>query len=354
MKNIAQKVLFLLLIIFSSCSSTYHFSVEVQEPAAITLPVSAQNVLILNNTLTQPIEYGIERKLDGKSISSDYPLSLDSAAWSAIDEISYILGKSDFFNTVAVYNQSLRKDNEWLSILQLSTEQKNELFDIGNYNALLVIDRLLISLNQNVTKIKLDVFNSFLSAFVDLRAYGILTCSMYTPENEKQLIRFVVSDSLFAKSTIYTDSTEIFKDIPNYILHELSYNLGSKVANCFIPSWKSVDRFLFISQNPRMREAVSYAANYKWVNAESIWKAQLDKNNKPVENAKIAYNLAVANEMQDKFETALEWILKAKEYMKNVNIDNNSQETERIDKYTTELGQRVQNNRLLDLQFGKK
>jgi tetratricopeptide (TPR) repeat protein len=308
----------------------------------------------LNNTLTQPIEYGIERKLDGKSISSDYPLSLDSAAWSAIDEISYILGKSDFFNTVAVYNQSLRKDNEWLSILQLSTEQKNELFDIGNYNALLVVERLLFNLKEDVKPIRSGVPSYEPTVFADMRIVGIITCSMYAYGKENPVTTFNVQDSLFFKSMVFSDSLFLFKEIPEMYLEKLSNNLGAKAAKCFIPEWKQVDRFLFVSQNSRMREAVGYAANHRWANAESIWMTQLDNDNKPAKNVKIAYNLAMANEMQDKFESALEWVIKAKEFLKNVNTVKYSREIEIINKYTTELSLRIQSNRLLDLQWGKE
>ena len=353
MKNIAQNVLFIILILFSSCSSIYRFSIEVQEPAAITLPVSAQNVLILNNATAQPIDYGIERNFDGNPIPTDYPLSLDSMAWYAIEEISEVLGKSDFFNTVAVYNEQISENNEWLSITHLSPDQQREFYDMGNFNALLVIDRLLFSIQGNAKTIKSDIPSYEPVAFIDIRADGIITCSMYTYGKENPVNTFNLRDSLIAKSMVYNDSTFLFKNIPEYLLNELSCNLGAQTAKTFIPAWKKVDRYLFFSQNSRMREAVGYAANHRWANAESIWLTQFERNIKPVEKAKIAYNLAIANEMQDKFESALELVIKAKEFLKNVNTVEYYREIEIIDKYTIELSHRIQNNRLLDIQWGR-
>jgi len=353
MKNIVQKVFLLLLIVFSSCSSIHRFTIEVQEPAAVTLPVSAQNVLILNNTIVQPIDYGIERNFDGNPIQADYPLSLDSMVWISIDEISDVLDKSDFFNKVAVYKEPVRNDTEWLSVVHISPEQQEDFYDIEDFNALFVVERLLFKVREDVMINKGDIPYYEPVAFVDMRVDGIITCSMYAYGKSSPVTTFNLHDSIFTKSMVFNDTLFLFKDIPEILLGKLSRNFGAQAAKCFIPEWKQVDRFLFVGHNSRMQEAAGYANNYKWINAESIWKTQLEKNNKSSEKAKIAYNLAIANEMQDKIEPALEWALKSKGYLKNVNTDKYSRETELIEKYILELGQRIQKNRLLDLQWGK-
>ena len=354
MKNIFGKLLLPLLLICSSCSSFYRFSIDVQEPALITLPVSAQNVLILNNTVTQPIDHGIERKINGNSIPVDYPLSLDSTVGSAIDEIAVILDESDFFNTIAIYRDSVRDDNEWLSMTHLSPELQSDLYDTENIDALFVIERLFLFLKEDVKPIKNGAPPSEQSAFIDLRADGIITCSMYTYENEKPLITFQASDSLIIKTMMFNDSTVLFKEIPEYILNKLSIELGNKVAKYFIPTWKTENRNLFVNFSSRMQEAVSYAADERWSNAELIWISELKKKTKSVDKARIAYNLAVANEMQDRLETALEWAQKAKEYLNNANTKNNSSEIELIDNYNSKIEKRIENNKLLDIQWGKE
>ena len=353
MKSNAEKILFLFLLICGSCSSVHRFSIDIQEPAAVTLPVSAQNVLILNNTVTQPKDYGIERTFDGQSIRSDYPLSLDSMAWSAIDEIAAVFHESNFFKTVAVYRSPLRTDTEWLTRTELSPELQSDFYGTDNYDALLVINRLLFSIKENVKKIQTGAFTSEPLAFVDMRIDGILTCSMYYYGREKPLTTFMVSDSLFAKSTTLNDSTTLFREIPEYVLGELSRQLGNQAAERFIPTWKTSERLFFTATGPRMQEAAGYAADHQWAKAESIWNIELGKKTNPAEQAKIAFNLAISNEMQDKFEPALEWAQKAKEYLKNANPKNDSRETELTDAYISELERRIQNNRLLDLQWGK-
>jgi len=354
MQNRIGKLLFLLLLTCSSCSSIYRFSIDVQEPAAVTLPVSAQNVLILNNTVKQPINYGIDRTHNGKPIRADYPLSLDSAVWTAIDEIAGVLEESNFFGTVAVYRDYIRTDDDCLSIPKLSPEDQSDFYDMGNYDALLVIDRLLFAVNENVKKMQTGISYDEETGFIDLRADGNLTCSIYTYGKEKPITTFSVSDSVFTKSMVDGDSTIFFKEIPEFMLHVLSGRLGNQTATRLIPTWKTEERMLFRGYNARMQEAVGYAADHQWANAESLWMTEFEKKTKPLDKAKVAFNLATANEMQDRIDSAYVWAQKAKEYLTNVNQDKNFQEIEITDKYLTDIEQRILNNRLLDIQWGKE
>ena len=352
MKNKAEKILFLLFLTCSSCSSIYRFSVDVQEPALITIPVSAQNVLILNNTIIQPNNYGIERIIDGQTIPTDYPLALDSTVQAAIEEISVVLEESNFFNSIHVLKKQIREDSEWLTVKDLSPELQQILYDTKDFDAMLVVNRLLFSITENVKILNRGFFSS---ATLNMRIDGSITCSMYYYENEKPLTTFTVSDSLFVKSKYLDhDSISLFKEIPEKALDILSRNLGNQAAKRFIPTWKTSNRHLFTGFNPRMQEAVSYAADRQWTIAETIWIAELENKTKIVDKAKIAFNLAITNEMQDKFEQALEWAKKANEYFKNANPDKYQSEIKLSDKYILELERRIQNNHLLDLQWGKE
>jgi hypothetical protein len=111
---------------------------------------------------------------------------------------------------------------------------------------------------------------------------------MYSYGNEKPLTTFSVSDSLFTKSVVDIvgiddiDSITLFKEIPDYMLNELSRMLGNQAAQHFIPTWKTSERLLFVSYDSRMQEARGYAANRRWKKAESIWTDELEKKTKPV------------------------------------------------------------------------
>ena len=354
MKNSSGIFLGLLLLTFSSCSSIYRFTAEVQEPAPVTLPLSAQNVLILNNLVSQPYKYGVERTYDGKVIQTEYPLPLDSVVWPVIDEIASMLKESDFFNEIAVYQKPVRTDTEWLVRTNLSSEVQSGFYNTENYDALLTIDQLLFVLKEDIKRTKLGISSSEQTVFADIRLDALAACSMYSYGNEKPLITFSISDSLFVKSVFYEDSVLLFKEIPESLLNEIAHRLGNQIANRFIPTWKTVERILFSSHDSRMQEALGYAKAGRWTDAESIGLSELNKKTKISDQARIAFNLAVINEMQDKLETALVWAQKAKEYFTKDNPAGYPQETMLTTQYISELQERIQNNRLLDLQWGKE
>jgi len=353
MKNKIEITFFSLLLLCTSCSSIYRFSVDIQEPAKVTLPVYAQNVLILDNTVTQPEDMGIERKFDGEPViqGGGLSLALDTMVWFAIDEITVVFDESNFFNTIAVYRKPVRNDTEWFSQVELSPELQSELYENEKFNTLLVIDRLLFTFKQDVIRSPNNISSYW---FNDIRADGIITCSMYCLGKEKPVTTFSISDSMFYRRAFFNHSITNFKKIPEFVLSNLSYMLGNQVAKRFTPTWKTVDRSFFLGYNSRMQEASGFAANSKWALAEAIWNTELGKKEKPVVKAKISFNLSVANEMQDKFQTALEWAEKAKNYLSNTDAKDYKNEKEIIDKYISDLEIRIKNNLLLDEQWGKE
>ena len=353
MKSKAEKILFILLLSCSSCSSVYRFYVDIQRPAAITLPVSAQNVLILNNTVSQPEDFGIDRTLNRQPVYTNFRISMDSMIWFAIDKVADVLDESDFFNEIAVYKKPVRADKDWLSKTVISPELQSEFYETEKFDALLAIDRLLFSVKNDVTVDQSGIRVLAPSSFIDLQVYGLITCSMYSSGNNTPLSTFTVSDSMFVKSTIWPDSIAYFKDIPERALYTLSRRIAERAARRFIPTWKREERVFYANFNPLMQEATNFAIKHKWSQAESLWAIELNKKKKPVDKAKIAINLAVANEMQDKFEQALFRAQQAKEYLKNAGKKNVSADIELTDEYIKALLMRIQYNRLLDLQWGK-
>ena len=334
----------------TSCSSVYRFSIDVQDPAVVTLPVFAQNVLIIDNTVTQPLNYGITQIFNGQPVNTD-SLSLDSMVRVAGEEISIVLDESNFFNTIALYNSSLRTDTGWLSRTVLSQEKQSELYEIGDFNTLFVIDRLLFSFKQDVKRLHNNESSSMINNII---AEGMITCSVYYLGRENPISTFSISDSLFLRTLDFNDSITVFKKIPEYVLYKLSYILGNLAAKRIIPTWKTVSRMLYVGNNSRMQEAAGYALNNKWAISESIWNDELEKRKKFVDKAKIAFNLAVANEMQDKIGNAFVWAENAIEYLKHVDREKNLSEIVEADNYLMDLSTRLQNNRLLDVQWGNE
>jgi hypothetical protein len=353
MKNrISSILLFGFLIGLSSCGGIKQIAIEIQEPAPITLPVSAQRILVMNNTVPQPVNYGIEQTIDGKSVTEEYSLVLDSAVWLVTDALSESLSNAHFFEEVSVYEEPIRTDTEWLAIQTLSEEIKDEFYEMEGFDALITIDRLLFLLNQTAKLTPKEKNISEEKNTCDTRVNAVLTVSFYT-YGKKSKSTFSLSDSVFVALEFQKENLPVtFKRVPYVLINKISQILGDRAASKFIPVWKTVSRFIYTPSDSRLKEAESYANVQRWDVAESLWLEEFEKRTNPFDKARIASNIAVANEIQDKLEVALRWAEKARDYFENTETSKYLSEKALIKDYVAELQQRVQDGQLLDMQLG--
>ncbi|MDR3339464.1 MAG: DUF6340 family protein [Candidatus Symbiothrix sp.] len=353
MEKFINKILCIVcLVTATSCESIKRFAIEVQEPAAVTLPLSVRNVLVVNNTAPQNTQYGIEQNLDNKPVEK-IAIDLDSTVWFTIRSLSKAFAGSDFFDEVFFYNDSIRTDNRWLTINPLSEKLLNDLYDMNQYDAILSIDRLAFAISENVKSSIKGVGDPELLASVNIKTEAVLNFSIYLYGNNEPHKMFSISekDSLFASSILPDDSLLIFKSLPEYLIHRTAAILGKRIAAYFIPSWESEERIIYSNHRARMKEARKYADTQNWAEAEFIWTNGYKSEKKNEEKGKLALNIALANEMQDDMETALSWAEKAVQHFEEANAAENDWLLFAKD-YVSALNERIKNNKLLDLQWG--
>ena len=314
--------------------------IEVQEPALITLPIDIAELLIVNNALEQPNDAGIIRTYKELAVKG-YPLEFDSISWTTAISLSSHIKDTEFFNDVFLYNEAVRTDDEWMVSVPLSEEFRDEVFNTQGFDGIVSIDRILFQLEEHVKQ------NSALTDYIDAKAEVSLTCSIYLNGRKKPLTTFTLSDSLFVKQSVVNEPFTIFKEIPENLLYNLAYDIGEKLAYSIVPSWSKETRIIYVGIEARMQEAYSYSKTGKWTAAESIWLNEYEKKSKESDKGKIANNIALANEMQDKLEEALSWAEIAKGHFQNRDLSKNSH----INSYISDLQKRIQNNHILNLQL---
>jgi hypothetical protein len=95
---------------------------------------------------------------------------------------------------------------------------------------------------------------------------------------------------------------DILKDATKYI----AKTFGSKLA----PSWMPVERMYYTSGNPTMQMAEKFALQNEWLKAAEIWNRESKNKNKKIA-AKATFNMAIACEMEGKFDLAIDWLVKS-------------------------------------------
>ncbi|MDR1526942.1 MAG: DUF6340 family protein [Dysgonamonadaceae bacterium] len=338
MKN---SLFFICILLLTSCSSVYQFTIEVQEPAQITLPPDIVNVLVVNNATPQPGNLGINRMYMGTEITG-MELNLDSLAHIATTSLAAHLKESAFFDRVLVSPVSLRSDKNWMGSEPLSDAFKTETFETHGFDGIISINRLMIKLDQEVRK----------NSYMELAINSITTCAIYLYNKETPLTTFSVADSLSFSAPALGDTIDIFKYFPEYTIHDMAYTIGERLSQRIIPSWTEKVRFLYAGSQSRMTEALSFARKNHWSYAANLWIDRYAHVSQAEAKGKIAANLAVAYEMMDQLDTALQWATTAQKHLRKSGLPDASAENTRIDAHVNDLQKRIRDNDLLDLQWG--
>ncbi|MDR2086688.1 MAG: DUF6340 family protein [Dysgonamonadaceae bacterium] len=333
-----------LLLTVTACSGIYPLAIEVLEPAPTALPGKVDHIIVVNNTAPQPNDIGV-RRIYNDTLVSNYALDLDSMSLITVEALCTTIEAAHFFDNISLYRHPVRKDKEWMTGIPLPETFKDELFDVYDFDAVISIDRLLFALEEEVKTNAIELSGNYLSVFVSNKVKAALLCTIYPSEKREPGISFALSDSIVDKNTLVTNALTFLKTLPESLIEELAYRMGEKIASRILPVWTTQERIIYTGSHSRMKEAFSYSRRGKWEQAESLWLDLFDRESRNTGKAKLANNIAIANEMQDKLATAQHWAEKAKEY-----FPADTEEKTWANEYVSLLQQRIQNNRILDMQ----
>jgi len=336
-------LLFGFLLLFMSCASTISMLVDVEKPALVTLPVKAQNVIIVNNAVPQPMGYGIDAP-SGKypEMDSLYIKILKTASWRLAMDVFKNLDDSKFFSDVSLYKRSLREDNEWLSVVPVDEEIKRDFFENENFDMLISIDRLLFNSTFEKDKPELG------------KMEAILTFSIHLP-GETEPIEHTITDTLKAyyAGADYNGAPSVNPvEINTEMIRQGSFMLGEKVGMFFTPNWKTVERNYYISDLPDAIATSNYIDKGNWDEAKRVWTGEFGLEKKAVKRARLANNIALASEMKGEFEVAEEWAAKAKALFQTASPTKYAKDIAYLEEYIKALQERQSDNIELDKQYG--
>ena len=354
MKSLFKYAFFVgvLLFLLTSCSSVSLFTLEVQKPALITLPLTSRDVVVLNNAVSQPSDQNVIRKYKQQLVEND-PIEFDTTSWVAVYTIADILSESDFFDNVEVYTKPIRDDNEFLAQVNLSEEVLSDFFTDLDYDMIVSVDRLVFSIEETANPIAGDSDERKIKqVMLHMTTHAVISCGVYLKGRTSPLTTFNVRDSLKYSSFLDATPVEIFKSLPESFLEILSVFMAEVAANKLIPSWESADRLLFTSTASRMKEAFNYANTSNWDRSIEIWESLLKEKTKPLDKARLASNLAVGYEVKEKLDESLQWAQQSQAYFKEAGKSASKEEQDWIESYIPQLENRFQDNKLLDIQWG--
>src|SRR5674476_41285 len=304
-------ILLLLMIVcisMTSCIVTQDArtnQIEIMKPAIVNFPENINTVALINNVsnrkVNQPFKYSNQYnyKLDTESDTTIKYLALSN---TCMDALAWVLKKEGYFSDVINYHDSLTIVNP----------SNKKLFDP---------ERLFQQTKSDLC-IFLNDFSFEIEKYKDFEAVTNIASLSWTIVYKKDSLTYTYKQ----RDTL----TFIVEDFPpdladnmkiKMVVNNSSTFLGQSFCSKIIPTWFPVDRVYYTSNDQNMVQAEKFALNGDWLKAAEIWNTQT-KSKKSMIAAKASFNMALACEMEGKFDTAIEWLVSSSSMMKKNNKEH--------------------------------
>lgn len=332
-------------VFFSSCTSMLYTSLDVLKPAKVTFDPGTNNLLIINNTVKQPDDYGHKTEFYNEK-TKNIRQKADSLPLFCLNVVYEELANKEFFNTVQLHENSVNNKSDFFTIYPVSTDSINALCKKYGANVVLSLDRL--KANDKITELFFDDTRSYYMALV--ARYESQWSIHYPGKDNYEKITF--------RDTIYWDAEsyqrqKALSELParSDALVDGALYVGQNSIKRFVPYWDKSDRYFFNTSNKYMKQGMDSLYVKNWEAAISIWEKAMDKSGRGLK-AKLSNNIAVAYEITGDIDKAIEYAKKAYEYFESGSMLLNDKYFTWAINYLKELSQRKNEIELIDKQLG--
>jgi hypothetical protein len=205
-----------------------------------------------------------------------------------------------FYNQVIAYKKPLRKDGFFLAETDIQPDEIRHIASETNADAVISLNVFVVLLNYKAHY-----------------RYGNLTAAVHAKFNVYDAVGNPIGEPVLYQDSFQMDRSYLSSNTyrTNNVLFEMKKSLresaiyaADKVASMLAPHWQQQERWIFYSGlQKESREATLKATANEWKEAAQIWSDLYEQEDNSLKKAKLASNIAVANEMQDDVESAFAW-----------------------------------------------
>jgi len=352
--------LFLILIlIMTSCASVEYMTINVQKPAQITIPLSVRKIAVVNNAGKQPGDVGHMSIATGNK-EEQVSIDSDSLAIILTQALAQFMNDEGFYESVEPYNESLRPDESFLSESQIEASAIKQIADAMDVDAIISLDRLIVQSVQKSNYIGNSLTMESLKADIAARF------RIYSHEGVliAPLVQFTDSlqwEGIKHGRYLLTEEGEGKLPTREAALRESVLYTADQMVKMFIPYWEDQNRWYYTDGNTDMKRASVKASGNDWKSAALIWGELYEKEKSVKKKAKLASNIALANEMIDDVENAVNWAQISFDLFSSTYGNIHNQDETSVNKdllytgvYLSELKARLKEFQTLDVQQGSE
>lgn len=331
------------LCLITSCTSLHTLVIDVEKPALITLPNDINTIVIVDNSVPQDRNIGHAEYIHGKRTDSQISIDTDSLNHLLVANLFEKVADKEYFDDVILYEQPLREDADFSEALPLDTAIAKEICIANNADAVLSLDRFLLTTTSNEEDFDFGATLKVLDAKMDVRF------QVYSNEGKAISPPLYINDSIYWAAT-YSNNIPIADSLPsrNQAVKEATQYMAGKIADALAPYWSNEPRWYFGDVKP----ANKMMLNNDWAGALSLWKSAYEKEEKNIKKkARLANNIALAYELSDEMREALKWItISCDLFTKKEETSFDTENLTRATNYKNDLLTRYSDFRLLDMR----
>ena len=295
-------LIYLCFAVVLSAQQQWYFSVDERYPAERKQLQGKQRILVVNNALTQPSDFGHTTMVDGES-HGNVEVDLSRSVLYCLFSTTQMMESTGEFDAVELMDISQNHSTNYYSRTPLTFSQAEQL--CADYQA----DGILI-LNQLVLY---DIVESFPTDngtyYAYLQAYAQSHWTIHYAGQSRE-VTFTQADTLLWESNLYYNRAQSLSNLPSRqeALLYLARELGQRLGSSFAPSWQTTRRYIY--ELPDLHAGLGSFRLQRWNSAINQWFTILDSKDKQAA-ACAAANIAIAYEMLGDYASACDYAQRA-------------------------------------------
>ena len=295
----------LLLVLCSlslSAQQQCYFSVDERYPAKRTELKDKQRILVVNNALTQPNDFGHTTMIDGES-HNNVEVDLSRSVLYCLFTTTQSMESTGEFEAVELMDISQNHSTNYYSRTPLTFSQAERLCTDYQADALLTLNQLVLY----------DIVESFPTDegtyYAYLQAYAQSHWTIHYAGQPRE-VTFTQADTLLWESRLYYTRAQSLNDLPSRqeALLYIARELGNRVGSSFSPSWQTTRRYIY--DLPNLQAGLDAFRLQRWNSAINQWLTMVDSKDKKAA-ACAAANIAIAYEMLGDYASACDYAQRA-------------------------------------------
>jgi tetratricopeptide (TPR) repeat protein len=294
----------------------WYFTIDEYKDAERNALRGVRNVLVVNNALIQPADFGHSTVLDGKN-QSGIEIALDRAPLYNMFSLTQFLDASGELTRVELLDQSQNSSTNYYQRMVLSQERARELIQTYEVDALLVLNQLVLY----------DVVEAFLTDeggyYAYMQAFAQSHWNVYYSDH-RPVKTITQADTLVWESDIENTRMQALNKLPNRqeALLYLATTVGEALGQSLVPSWEPARRYLYTADNIHVQNGLDAFRYQRWEEAIYHWQ-QVANDESNVESRKLkvkedkkaaavaAANIAIAYELLGDYALACDYASEA-------------------------------------------